>query len=74
MLFGLVSQSCRFAEAAVNDPKFVAACAVLAHATHFDADFFGISPKEASLMDPQHRVFMMCAWEALERAGYPNHK
>ncbi|MFZ5963200.1 type I polyketide synthase [Thalassococcus sp. BH17M4-6] len=36
----------------------------------FDADFFGLSPKEAAIMDPQHRQFLECAWEALENAGH----
>lgn len=36
----------------------------------FDADFFGFSPNEAALTDPQHRVFLECAWHALEDAGY----
>ncbi|WP_082597264.1 type I polyketide synthase [Rhizobium sp. Root708] len=35
----------------------------------FDAEFFGLSPKEAAVMDPQHRHFLECAWEALEDAG-----
>ncbi|NEN81344.1 non-ribosomal peptide synthetase/type I polyketide synthase [Paenibacillus elgii] len=36
----------------------------------FDAAFFGYTPGEAEMLDPQHRVFLECAWEALERAGY----
>ena len=36
----------------------------------FDAAFFGITPREALVMNPQQRVFLECAWEALERAGY----
>jgi acyl transferase domain-containing protein/acyl carrier protein len=36
----------------------------------FDAAFFNITPREASIMDPQQRVFLECAWEALETAGY----
>ena len=36
----------------------------------FDAAFFGYSPLEAVLLDPQHRVFLECSWEALENAGH----
>ncbi|MFJ4186605.1 SDR family NAD(P)-dependent oxidoreductase [Kitasatospora sp. NPDC089509] len=57
-------------EALRADPDYVAAQGVLADADRFDADFFGISPKEADLMDPQHRVLLRCAWEALEDSGH----
>jgi acyl transferase domain-containing protein len=36
----------------------------------FDAEFFGFSAAEACITDPQHRIFLECAWEALESAGY----
>ncbi|MEP7243282.1 MAG: SDR family NAD(P)-dependent oxidoreductase [Gammaproteobacteria bacterium] len=36
----------------------------------FDADFFGIAPREAVNMDPQQRLVLEVAWEAIERAGY----
>lgn len=36
----------------------------------FDAQFFNMSPREAELTDPQHRIFLMCLWEALEDAGF----
>ena len=36
----------------------------------FDAEFFGFSPKEAAIMDPQHRQFLETAWEALETSGH----
>jgi acyl transferase domain-containing protein len=50
-------------------PNAVFAGGVLPNFEYFDADFFGITPKEAEVMDPQHRVFLQHAWEALEDAG-----
>nr|SBO97016.1 Malonyl CoA-acyl carrier protein transacylase [Nonomuraea gerenzanensis] len=40
----------------------------------FDAEFFGVSPREAELMDPQQRILMETAWQALEHAGLPPHE
>lgn len=40
----------------------------------FDAGFFNISPREAAMIDPQHRLFLEEAWKALEDAGYPSDK
>lgn len=51
--------------------NYVPAAAVLDGFEQFDADFFGFSPKEAAIMDPQHRQFLEVAWEALENAGHP---
>ena len=51
-------------------PGWVRRGTVLENADHFDAGFFGYSPREAQLIDPQQRVFLECAWEALEDAGY----
>jgi acyl transferase domain-containing protein len=54
----------------LHEPNYVKARPVLDDIEHFDAAFFGYSPREAEVMDPQHRLFMECAWEALELAGY----
>lgn len=40
----------------------------------FDAGFFGILPREAEQMDPQHRMMLEVTWEALEHAGIPPHR
>lgn len=54
----------------VKDPNYVKAGAVLEDFDMFDAIFFGYSPKEAENIDPQQRIFLETAWEALENAGY----
>ena len=53
-----------------TSPQYVKAAPVLDDVDLFDAEFFRCSPKEAALMDPQQRLFLQCAWEALEDAGY----
>ncbi|QSQ16100.1 SDR family oxidoreductase [Myxococcus landrumensis] len=53
-----------------SDPNYVKAAAILEDADLFDAGYFGVTPKEAEVMDPQQRVFLECAVEALEHAGY----
>jgi acyl transferase domain-containing protein len=54
----------------VENPNYVKAMGMLEEADYFDADFFGFSAREAEMMDPQHRLFLECAWETLEDAGY----
>ena len=50
-------------------PNYVPFAAPLEGFAGFDAEFFGFSPKEAAILDPQHRQFLEVAWEALENAG-----
>ncbi|MCY1081084.1 type I polyketide synthase [Archangium lansingense] len=56
--------------AELSDARYVKARGVLEGLELFDARFFGFSPREAELTDPQQRVFLECAWESFERAGY----
>jgi amino acid adenylation domain-containing protein len=50
-------------------PDYVKARGVLDGVELFDAPFFDLTPREAELTDPQHRLFLECAWHALEDAG-----
>lgn len=51
-------------------PEYIKARAVLDDIDQFDAWLFDFPPREAELTDPQQRVGLECAWEALENAGY----
>ncbi|MCG8313630.1 MAG: polyketide synthase, partial [Pseudomonadales bacterium] len=53
-----------------SDPNYVKSGIVLDGMEKFDPSVFGFSPLEASMLDPQHRHFLECSWECLERAGY----
>ena len=69
-LTSIFSQSGTDAIDQTNKYKTIKAGAVLEDIELFDASFFGFNPKEAETMDPQHRLFLECAWEVLENAGY----
>jgi acyl transferase domain-containing protein/acyl carrier protein len=58
----------------LTDPNYVKAGGVIEDSEFFDAQFFGFTPMEAQTMDPQHRIFLECALEALEDAGYDAEK
>ncbi|HEX7240343.1 MAG TPA: amino acid adenylation domain-containing protein, partial [Longimicrobiaceae bacterium] len=55
-------------------PGYVPVSGVVEGAELFDAAFFGFTPREALVMNPQQRLFLECAWEALERAGYASRE
>ena len=56
-------------DTALANPAYVRRAALLEGIDEFDAEFFGFTPQGARMMDPQHRLFMQCAWHALEDAG-----
>ncbi|WP_118135835.1 beta-ketoacyl synthase N-terminal-like domain-containing protein [Oceanicella sp. SM1341] len=67
----LTEAECAGAPAAERGaPDFTPRGAPLEGSDAFDAAFFGLSPAEALLLDPQQRIFLECAWSALEAAGY----
>jgi phthiocerol/phenolphthiocerol synthesis type-I polyketide synthase E len=51
-------------------PGYVRSAGKLNDVQHFDAGFFGYSPREAEVLEPSHRIFLECAWEAMESAGW----
>jgi acyl transferase domain-containing protein len=53
-------------EAIRGDVDFVARAGVLEGVEDWDHGFFGVTPRQASLMDPQHRLWLECAWDAME--------
>jgi acyl transferase domain-containing protein/acyl carrier protein len=58
----------------IKHPDYVKAKGEVEEVDMFDAFFFGINPREAELTDPQHRMLLECAWEAMEHAGYDSSK
>lgn len=54
----------------LENPHYVSRKGTLNNIQEFDARFFGFTPREAQITDPQQRLFLECAWEALEDAGY----
>ncbi|MFG3247806.1 amino acid adenylation domain-containing protein [Streptomyces sp. NPDC048187] len=56
----------------IAHPDHRPALGILDAMERFDARFFGFSPREAQMLDPQARIFLECAWEALEHAGRPS--
>lgn len=60
-------------EETLGSPGYVPARGVVSGVEYFDSNFFGYSPLEADMMDPQIRFLHECAWHALEDAGYNPH-
>jgi acyl transferase domain-containing protein len=54
----------------IENPKYVKSASVLEKIEYFDAPFFGYTPKEAEILNPQIRLFYECVYEALEDGGY----
>ena len=57
-------------QSVLDNPDYIKAFGILEDIDKFDANFFDINPREAQIMDPQHRLFLECSWEVLESAGY----
>ncbi|UCH92862.1 MAG: amino acid adenylation domain-containing protein [Candidatus Aminicenantes bacterium] len=54
----------------LKNPNYIKARGIIQGAEYFDSSFFGYTPLEARIMDPQMRIFTHCIWHALEDAGY----
>ena len=63
--------SAGFSPQELQSPDFVGTATALPGVDQFAAEFFGYSPREAETIDPQQRIFLEAAWEALESAGHP---
>ncbi|MCR9278933.1 MAG: amino acid adenylation domain-containing protein [Pseudomonadaceae bacterium] len=61
-------------ENTTNAPNYVAARGIISGAKQFDADFFGVRPREAELLDPAQRVLLETAWQTLEDASYAGER
>ncbi len=57
-----------------SNPQYVRARGMMKDVDLFDSDFFNINPREAEYTDPQHRLMLETAWEALENAGYDSER
>lgn len=62
-------QAAGVSEQLYKQKNYVKAKGIVDEVAYFDAAFFGLSALEAQILDPQHRLFLLCAWEALENAG-----
>ena len=56
-------------DALKDDPDYVPRAGIVEGAENWDCEFFGMTPRQAALMDPQHRLWLECAWDALEDAA-----
>ena len=54
----------------LQHPGYIRSAGKLRDVQHFDAGFFGYSPREAEVLEPAQRIFLECAWEAMEAAGH----